>query len=66
MEEMFQMMRWDLILPIILIELVLIIVALVDLIRNKETNGPRWLWVILILFIQVFGPILYFLFGRKH
>jgi hypothetical protein len=53
-----------LLIPILIIELVLFVVALVDIIRRKKTNGPKWLWV-LILFIQIIGPIVYFIVGRK-
>ncbi len=53
-----------LLIPIILIELALFIAALVDIIRRKRTNGPKWMWV-LILFIQIIGPIVYFIVGRK-
>ncbi|WP_312472617.1 PLDc N-terminal domain-containing protein [Neobacillus sp.] len=53
------------ILPILIIQLILIIVAIIDLVRIEKTNGPKWLWVIIILFINIIGPILYFVIGRK-
>ena len=52
--------------PIIIIQLILIIVAIIDLIRIETTNGPKWLWVLIILFINILGPILYFVIGRKR
>ncbi|HLR64719.1 MAG TPA: PLD nuclease N-terminal domain-containing protein [Pseudogracilibacillus sp.] len=55
-----------LILPLVLIQLILMIVALVDLVKSSEVNGPKGLWVIVIIFINVFGPIIYFIFGRKQ
>jgi hypothetical protein len=55
-----------LLIPILLIELGLLIVALVDLLKRPQTNGPKWLWVVLIVFIQIIGPIVYFIFGRKE
>lgn len=55
-----------LIIPILIIQLVLIVVALSDLVQRTETNGPRWLWVIVIIFFNMLGPILYFLVGRKE
>ncbi|TLS37633.1 PLDc_N domain-containing protein [Pseudalkalibacillus caeni] len=42
------------------------IVALVDVIKSDDTNGPKWLWVLVILFIGFLGPILYFVIGRKR
>lgn len=53
-------------IPIVIINLILIIVAIVDLIRIEKTNGPKWLWAIIILFINLIGPILYFVVGRRN
>ena len=53
-----------LLIPIILIQLALMIAALWDLIRREKTRGPKWLWVIIILFLNMIGPIVYFLVGR--
>jgi hypothetical protein len=53
-------------IPIFIIQLILLIVALVDLIRIEKTNGPKWLWVVIILFINIIGPILYFVVGRRN
>lgn len=51
-------------IPIILIQLGLMIFALIDLIRRPATNGPRWLWALIIILINIIGPIVYFLIGR--
>ncbi|MEH7480442.1 PLD nuclease N-terminal domain-containing protein [Neobacillus drentensis] len=51
--------------PILIIQLILIIVAIIDLVRIENTNGPKWLWALIILFINIIGPILYFVIGRK-
>ena len=53
-------------IPVLLLELVLLIVALADLRRRPRTNGPKWLWVLVIVLVQVLGPLLYFLFGRRE
>ncbi len=53
-------------LPIILIQLGLMIFALIDLARRPTANGPRWLWAIVIIFINIIGPIAYFLIGRRE
>lgn len=55
-----------LLIPVLLIELGLIIAALVDLARRPHTRGPKWLWVLIILFINFLGPIIYFVFGRAE
>ena len=54
--------------PIILLQLGLMIFALVDLARRPATaaNGPRWAWAFIIIFINIIGPIAYFLIGRRE
>lgn len=52
--------------PLIIIQFILIIVALVDLFKTKETLGPKWLWLLIIVLITTIGPILYFIIGRKR
>ncbi|OIJ15211.1 transcriptional regulator [Anaerobacillus arseniciselenatis] len=54
-----------LLMPIAIIQIILAIVALIDLVRTEETYGPKWMWLLIILFISLFGPILYFTIGRR-
>lgn len=51
--------------PILIIQVILLIVAIVDLVRIEKTNGPKWLWAVIILFVNIIGPILYFVIGRR-
>ena len=53
-----------LLLPLIILQLVLMIAALIDLARRPSTRGPKWVWVLVIIFINTIGPIIYFLVGR--
>jgi len=55
-----------LLIPILLIELALLLFALIDLLRRDKTRGPKWAWALAILFIQIFGPIAYLIFGREE
>jgi len=55
-----------LLIPILLLQLGLQIFALVDLIRRPKTQLPKWVWALIILLLEIFGPIIYFLFGRKE
>lgn len=57
--------NWAIIAPILIIEFLLLVVAIVDLIRIEKTNGPKFLWALLILFVSIIGPILYFVVGRR-
>ena len=49
---------WPLLLPVILLELSLKAVALLDLRRRTASKGPRLAWVLVILFVNLLGPIL--------
>ncbi|VAW36290.1 hypothetical protein MNBD_CHLOROFLEXI01-3243 [hydrothermal vent metagenome] len=55
-----------LLIPILIIQLLLIIFALIDLARRDHTRGPKWVWVLVILFVNMIGPIIYFLLGREE
>jgi len=55
------------IIPIVLLQLTLMIVALVDLIRREKTRYlPKWAWAIIIILGELIGPIIYFIFGREE
>lgn len=57
---------WNLILPIIVLQFILMVVALIDVIRHQRTNGPFIMWVFIIVLGNLIGPILYFIFGRRQ
>ncbi len=54
-----------LLLPIVVLQLVLLAVALSDLIRREHTRGPKWVWALVVILVNIFGPIAYLLFGRR-
>ena len=52
--------------PLLVINLIFVIIALIDLAkRQKVLWNNKVLWVLLIVFVQYLGWICYFLFGRK-
>jgi hypothetical protein len=55
------------IIPLVLLQLTLMIVALVDLIRREKTRFlPKWVWAIVIVLGELIGPIVYLIFGREE
>ena len=56
-----------LILPIVVIELALILLAIRDLLRTdrRVRGGNKAVWALVILFISLLGPIVYFAIGRE-
>ncbi len=53
-------------IPIVLLQLGLMGFALVDLIRRERTKGPKWVWALVIIFVNLIGPIVYFVVGREE
>lgn len=53
------------ILPIITIGALLVLIAFIDLYRYRKTRENIQIWVLIILFVNTLGPILYFAIGRK-
>ena len=53
-------------IPFVVLHLVIMVIALVDLARREKTRGPKWVWVPVVIFISLFGSIIYFIFGRKE
>jgi ABC-2 type transport system ATP-binding protein len=56
-----------LVAPLVLLQLGLLVVAVVDLLRDdrRVRGGNKGVWAVIIVFVNVVGPILYFLVGRQ-
>ena len=57
-----------LLIPIVVIQLGLMIAALVDLERDERRvrGGSKLVWAVVIVFVNILGPILYFVAGREE
>lgn len=40
--------------------------AIVDIVRSKFEGNMQLIWVIIVVFFNVFGTILYFIIGRNQ
>lgn len=58
--------QWQIIAPVILLQLILVVIALVSLAKAEAVRGSKLLWVIIILFGSIIGSIVYFVAGRKE
>ncbi|MBE1555970.1 PLD nuclease N-terminal domain-containing protein [Sporosarcina limicola] len=54
------------ILPVLVVGMLLVLVALIDLYRNRKQRNNVLMWTLIILFANTLGPILYFVVGRKE
>lgn len=54
-----------LLLPFVILEFVLAITALIHVIKYPNYRfGNKFIWILVVLFLQIIGPIFYFIFGR--
>lgn len=52
-------------IPVIIAEMALAIVALVHVIKHPHYRfGNQVLWILIVLLFQIIGPLVYFIFGR--
>jgi hypothetical protein len=55
-----------LLIPVLVLELGLMIYCLVDVIRRPKTRGPKWMWIVIVVVINLLGPIAYLIIGREE
>ena len=55
-----------LLLPLVLLQLGLLVYAIVDLLREERhvRGGSKGMWAVIIVFVNLVGPLLYLLIGR--
>jgi len=63
-QETFRLI--PLLAPLLILQLGLMIAALVDLRRRPSTRGPKSVWLLVVVFFGLLGPLAYFLFGREE
>jgi len=67
MEDKLELSRLlPILLPFILIQLILMVIALVQCIKSENTRGPKLMWLFIIILGNLVGPIAFFILGRKN
>lgn len=66
MVELLNEIPWKVIAPILVLQFILMMVALISCIKEEKTNGPKWVWILIILFFNLLGSVLYFVIGRRN
>ena len=55
-----------LLVPVILVQLKLMTVALVHILRHdKYRFGNRAMWIVIVVLVNIIGPVVYLVFGRS-
>jgi hypothetical protein len=57
-----------LLIPIFVIQIGLLVAALYDMTRptRRVKGGSKVVWALIVIFVNLIGPILYFLVGREE
>jgi len=57
-----------LMIPIVLIQWALMVIALVKLFKSESEPKfmPRWAWALIIIFVNMIGSIVYLIIGRRE
>jgi hypothetical protein len=55
-----------LILIVLLLLAFLPILALIDIVKSRFEGNTKLMWVIIVIFANIFGSILYFTIGKKQ
>lgn len=64
--ELISDINLALIAPLIIIQLVLMLIALIDFIKARDYEEVHIAWLFIILLLGFIGPIAYFIFGRRR
>lgn len=55
------------IIPLLILQVTLMITALLHLVKNERLDrNNKIVWALVIIFVNLIGPILYLIFGRKE
>ena len=50
----------------VLSPIILAVIALIDILKSEFSGNNKLIWVLVVLFIWIIGPILYFIIGRNQ
>lgn len=54
-------------LPLVLLELILMITAIRHVLKHSHYRfGTRGIWLLIVILIQIIGPVIYFVFGKEE
>jgi len=51
--------------PFVIINFILVIVSILSLARKALPWGQKWVWLLVVLLVDLIGPILYFAVGSN-
>ncbi|WP_405104373.1 PLD nuclease N-terminal domain-containing protein [Paenibacillus sp. FSL K6-1217] len=58
--------NWGLIWPLLALQILLAVIGLISLARTERVRGPKWMWVLFLVFGNLLGSVAYFTLGRRE
>jgi len=52
-------------IPLLIVQLILMITALVSVVKKEVSGSDKILWILIIIFVSTIGPIIYFAIGSN-
>lgn len=59
---------WEVLMIMVLSTIVLLLplIALIDIVRSEFKGNDKLIWILVVLFFNIIGSVLYFLIGRQQ
>lgn len=52
-------------IPLVIAELILLVTALVHVLKHQKFRfGNKIMWIVIVVCLQIIGPVIYFAFGQ--
>jgi hypothetical protein len=48
-----------------LLIIIIDVIVVIDILKSRKDNEKKVIWIVLVVFLPVLGPILYYFIGRK-
>ncbi|CAM3506342.1 PLD nuclease N-terminal domain-containing protein [Marinicrinis lubricantis] len=61
-----QVVPWEIVGPVLALQFILQIVALISLWKTEDASAPKWIWAVVIVIGTLLGTVAYFIFGRRN
>lgn len=58
--------NWGLVGPLLALQALLAVIGLISLAGAEKVRGPKWMWIIILLFGNLLGSVAYFTIGRNE
>lgn len=53
------------VIPVLAIQFSLVVYCLVKIFKQGTANLNKWIWVVIVIFVNLFGPIIFLAVGRR-